>query len=62
MRDLIIKRISNQSDFDYCYKRGDSNARAFVSYQLWLKSLSDEDLLDTLIRVEESYNAYCKSE
>lgn len=62
LRELIIGRIKNESYFDYCFKRGDSNAKAFASYADWLASLSDEDLLDTYDRVREADRDYWESE
>jgi len=52
MRDRVINRIANQGRFDYCYTRGDQNAKTYASYADWLQTeCSDDDLIDAFVRV-----------
>ena len=55
LRDKIIGRIKHDGDFDYCFKRGDDNAKDFDNYEKWLYSLDDYDLIDAYARVKEAY-------
>ena len=52
MRELIIGRIKNEGWLDYFYRRLAPN----FSYEKWLESLSDEDLLDSYNRVRDREN------
>jgi hypothetical protein len=51
MRDLIIKRIKDLGCWDNYFERGDNNAKSFSSYEDYLKSLSNEELLFTFKHV-----------
>ena len=56
MRELMIDRIRGYSWLDSCYKRGAFNAEKYSSYEEWLASLADEDLLATYNRMVEVFN------
>ena len=52
IRQLIVARIKHDGSIDWLWQRIKSNAKAFASYEAYLNSLSDEELLDTFIRNE----------
>ncbi len=62
LRELMIKRIEYHGGFDYCFERGDDNAKAFKTYAKWLESLSDDDFLDAYDRTREAYIDYCNND
>ena len=51
LRALIIQAIKYESYSDYAYERGDRNAAKFESYEGWLSSLDNDDLLEAYRRV-----------
>jgi hypothetical protein len=58
LRELIISEIKVTGElYDWSFKRGDNNARAFKTYEEYLVSLNDYDLLATyrlVVQAEES--------
>lgn len=51
VRALIIEAIKHFSFDDYCYERGDNNANKYTTYEAWLTSLDNEELLSAYRRV-----------
>lgn len=55
LRDLVIQGIRNWGSLDYCFKRGDMNAKSYLTYENWLNSLEDDELLAAYDRVRDAY-------
>lgn len=58
MRELIISKIKNSGWLD-CWGRDDNafallRPKGFATYEDWLKSLDDEDVLAAYVRVHEA--------
>lgn len=51
-----MQRLKHSEWLNFYYKRGDKNARSFASYEEWLKSLDDEDLLDNYLEIRDAQN------
>ena len=54
LKILMIKNIVNYEWLDYCWERGDNNAKNFKTYTEWLLSLEDSNFLEAYDRNMDS--------